>query len=186
MKRLLDIAASLPALVILLPVMAAVAVAIRLDSSGPALFWTQRFGRNGVLFSMPKFRTMQVGTPQLPTHLLTDGKSRLTRIGPFLRRTSLDELPQLWSVLTGEMSLVGPRPALFNQDDLMAMRRESGIDRLRPGRTGWAQVNGRDELDLQEKVAFEAEYLQRRSLTFDLRILLLTVKRVFGGEGVAH
>ncbi len=186
MKRLFDITVSLAAMIVLAPLILAVAVAIRLDSPGPAIFRSQRFGRGSRLFEMPKFRTMHVGTPQLPTHLLTDGKTRLTRIGGFLRRSSLDELPQLWSVLKGDMSLVGPRPALFNQDDLMALRREAGIDTLRPGLTGWAQVNGRDELELQQKVAYEADYLQRRSLAFDLRILFLTVARVVRSDGVAH
>lgn len=186
MKRLLDLAVSLPALILLSPVMALVALAIRLDSPGPAVFWSQRFGRNGRLFAMPKFRTMRVGTPQLPTHLLGDGAARLTGIGGFLRRTSLDELPQLYSVLRGHMSLVGPRPALFNQHDLMRMRREAGVVALRPGITGWAQVNGRDELDLAAKVAYEAEYLERSSVGFDCRILWLTVLRVLDRKGIAH
>lgn len=186
MKRLLDIVVSLTALVVLSPVIAAVAIAVRLDSPGPAIFWSQRFGRHSRLFAMPKFRTMRVGTPQLPTHLLADGKSRLTRIGGFLRQSSLDELPQLLCVLKGDMSLVGPRPALFNQEDLMAMRREAGVDRLRPGITGWAQVNGRDELELREKVDYEAEYLRRHTVAFDLRILLLTIARVVKSDGVAH
>lgn len=186
LKRLTDLAIAVPALVLLTPVMALVALAVRLDSRGPALFWSERFGRDGKLFLMPKFRTMPLGTPQLPTHLLANGQVRLTRTGPFLRRTSLDELPQLFSVVKGDMSLVGPRPALFNQDDLMAMRREAGVDALRPGITGWAQVNGRDELDLPEKVAYEAEYLRRQSVLFDLRILALTAIRVLGRKGVAH
>ena len=138
------------------------------------------------MFSMPKFRTMRVGTPQLPTHLLTDGAARVTRIGGFLRRSSLDELPQLWSVVMGEMSLVGPRPALFNQDDLMAMRRAHGIDRLRPGVTGWAQINGRDELELSQKVALEAEYCARASFVFDLRILAATAIKMVRPQGIAH
>jgi len=185
-KRVVDIVISLSALVVTLPIITIVAIAVRLDSPGPAIFWSMRFGRHSRMFAMPKFRTMHVGTPQLPTHLLTDGKSRLTRIGGFLRKTSLDELPQLLSVLKGDMSLVGPRPALFNQHDLMAMRREFGIDALRPGITGWAQVNGRDELELREKVVYEAEYLRRRSVAFDLQILLLTVLQVLKRDGVAH
>ena len=186
MKRVMDLAISAVALLLALPVMALVAAAIRLDSPGPAIFWSQRFGRGGRLFAMPKFRTMKVGTPQLPTHLLGDGTARLTRIGAFLRRSSLDELPQLFSVLLGHMSLVGPRPALFNQQDLMQMRHDAGVDALRPDITGWAQVNGRDALDLAEKVAYEAEYLTRRSLGFDCRILWLTVLRVLDRKGITH
>lgn len=186
MKRLLDVAASLAGLVALSPLMALLALTVRLDSTGPAIFWSQRFGRDGRLFAMPKFRTMTVGAPQLPTHLMTNGSSHLTRLGVFLRRSSLDELPQLWSVLKGDMSLVGPRPALFNQYDLIELRRQTGVSTLRPGITGWAQVNGRDELDLCEKVAFEAEYLDRMSLVFDLRILALTAARVLRSHGIAH
>lgn len=186
MKRLVDIAVSLAALIVLAPVIALVALAVKLDSRGPALFWSQRYGRGGTLFAMPKFRTMRVGTPQLPTHLLTDGRSHLTGIGGFLRKSSLDELPQLWSVLKGDMSLVGPRPALFNQDDLMQLRHKCGVAGLRPGITGWAQVNGRDELSIDTKVAFDREYLQRQSLTFDAKILAMTVERVIASKDVAH
>ena len=186
MKRVLDVAASLAGLIVLAPLMALIAVAVRLNSPGPAIFWSQRFGQNGRLFPMPKFRTMRTGTPQLPTHLMIKGRAHLTGLGPFLRRSSLDELPQLWSVLKGDMSLVGPRPALFNQDDLMELRRNAGVSALRPGITGWAQVNGRDELDLSGKVAYEAEYLQRMSLALDVRILTLTVARVIGSRGIAH
>jgi len=186
LKRGFDLVVALAALIVLAPLLAAVALAVRLDSPGPAIFWSQRVGRDEKLFSMPKFRTMRVGTPQLPTHLLTDGAARLTGIGGFLRRTSLDELPQLWSVLTGAMSLVGPRPALFNQDDLLALRRAAGVDALRPGITGWAQVNGRDELDLEQKVALEAEYRARAGLLFDLRILFVTAAQVLRPRGIAH
>lgn len=186
MSRLFDIAASLVGLIVLLPVMALVALAIRLDSEGPALFWSQRFGADSQLFSMPKFRTMRVGTAVIPTHLMADGRSSLTRIGGFLRRTSLDELPQLWSVLRGDMSLVGPRPALFNQVDLMDMRRDAGVDILRPGITGWAQINGRDELSLMDKVARESEYLKRRSFAFDLRIIVMTLCYVLDGREIVH
>ncbi len=135
---------------------------------------------------MPKFRTMRVGTPQLPTHLMPDGKASVTRVGAFLRRTSIDELPQFWSVLVGDMALVGPRPALFNQQDLMALRKDAGVDALRPGITGWAQINGRDALPLPEKVALEQVYLERRSLAFDIRILLGTVSYVFSHKGITH
>lgn len=186
MKRLVDFAVSLSGLIVLAPVIALLALAVKLDSPGPAFFWSQRFGRNGTLFRMPKFRTMRVGTPQLPTHLLTDGRSHLTGIGGVLRKTSLDELPQLWSVLVGHMSLVGPRPALFNQHDLMQLRHNCGVSALRPGITGWAQVNGRDELSVSAKVAFECEYLQRKSLMFDLKIIFLTADRVIASKDVAH
>jgi O-antigen biosynthesis protein WbqP len=185
-KRAFDILVSLAALVALLPLLALVALAVRLDSAGPAIFWSQRFGPDGELFAMPKFRTMRVGTPQLATHLLADAHSHLTRIGGFLRRSSLDELPQLWSVLKGDMSLIGPRPALFNQLDLMDLRRAAGVDGLRPGITGWAQVNGRDDLELPEKVAYEAEYARRKSLGFDLWIIALTVARLVRSRGIAH
>lgn len=184
LKRAVDLlAASLGLIVLALP-LALIALWVRLDSPGPALHWSQRFGAHGVLFAMPKFRSMKLGTPQVATHLLTDGADRVTRAGRILRRTSLDELPQLLCVLRGEMSLVGPRPALFNQHDLMELRRAAGVDRLRPGITGWAQVNGRDELALEEKVAFEAEYLARQSFVFDLLIILRTFIR--GSHGVAH
>lgn len=184
LKRSFDIAASLTGLLLLALPMVAIALWVRLDSPGASLHWSQRFGAGGRLFAMPKFRTMRIGTPQLPTHLLQDGRNRVTRAGRFLRRTSLDELPQLWSVLMGDMSLVGPRPALFNQEDLMDLRRQAGVDHLRPGITGWAQVNGRDELPLPQKVAFERQYLERQCFLFDLNIILLTLLR--GQQGIAH
>lgn len=186
LKRGFDLVVATVALLVLAPLLTAVALAVRLDSPGPIIFWSQRIGRDSRLFGMPKFRTMQVGTPQLPTHLLIDGAARLTGIGGFLRRTSLDELPQLCSVITGQMSLVGPRPALFNQDDLMALRHEHGIDRIRPGVTGWAQINGRDELNIPDKVALEVEYLRRAGFLFDLWILAATAIRVLRPQGVAH
>jgi O-antigen biosynthesis protein WbqP len=185
-KRLADFIISFSALVLLTPCFALIALAVRLDSPGPALYWSRRFGRNGTIFLMPKFRTMRVGTPQLPTHLLRDGQSHLTGIGGVLRKTSLDELPQLWSVLIGNMSLVGPRPALFNQHDLMELRFKSGVAALRPGITGWAQVNGRDELSIAEKVAYESDYLSRKSLYFDFKIMFLTIARVIDSNGVSH
>ncbi|BDI59738.1 sugar transferase [Qipengyuania nanhaisediminis] len=185
-KRLIDIAGSALGLALLAPLMMVVALAVRLDSRGPALFWSQRFGRGGTLFMMPKFRTMQVDTPQLPTHLLRNSGHHLTRIGGILRKTSLDELPQLWSVLVGDMSLVGPRPALFNQHDLIEMREENGSAALRPGITGWAQVNGRDALTLENKVALDGEYLQRRGMLFDMKIIALTIVRVIRSESIAH
>jgi O-antigen biosynthesis protein WbqP len=186
LKRLFDVFVSGAALILLAPVMLLIAAAVRIDSSGPALHWSQRFGRDGRLFVMPKFRTMRLGTPQLPTHLMEDGASRVTGIGSFLRRSSLDELPQLWSVLIGDMSLVGPRPALFNQQDLMEMRHAAGAAQLRPGITGWAQINGRDSLQMQEKVNYDAEYAARQNFVFDLMILFLTLLRVTRREDVIH
>lgn len=186
MKRASDIILALIGLAALLPMGVFIALAIRNDSPGPAIFWSKRFGKDGAIFAMPKFRTMRTDTPQLPTHLLADGSAHLTRLGGFLRRTSIDELPQLWSVLVGDMSLVGPRPALFNQHDLMALRRAHGVDGLRPGITGWAQVNGRDDLDLSQKVRYETDYLARQSLSFDLKILVLTLMRMLDRRGIAH
>jgi O-antigen biosynthesis protein WbqP len=161
-------------------------MAVRLTSKGPALYWSDRVGRNNVIFKMPKFRSMHVGTPALATHLLADARSHLTPIGSFLRMSSLDELPQLWSILVGDMSFVGPRPALFNQQDLIALRTEHGVHTLVPGLTGWAQVNGRDELPIPEKVKLDVAYLQRQSLWFDIRILWLTFVKVLRRDGVSH
>lgn len=158
----------------------AVALAVRLTSPGPAVHWSERVGRNNALFRMPKFRTMREGAPQLATHLFTDVDRWTTPVGRFLRRTSLDETPQLWSVLVGAMSLVGPRPALFNQSDLVALRTEAGVHALRPGLTGWAQVNGRDEIPMARKVALDREYLARHSVAFDLRVMLLTAWKIAG------
>jgi O-antigen biosynthesis protein WbqP len=185
-KRAFDVAAAAAGLVVFSPVLAALALAVRLESPGPALHWSRRVGRDNAIFRMPKFRTMRQGAPDVATHLMTEPDLWVTPLGRFLRRTSLDELPQLWSVMIGEMSLVGPRPALFNQDDLVALRTENGVHRLRPGLTGWAQVNGRDELPIPQKVALDVEYLRRRSFLFDLRILLATVRTAFGGGGVSH
>jgi len=185
-KRALDITAAGLGLVILSPLLLALALAVRLESPGPALHWSKRVGRDNVIFHMPKFRTMRLGTPDVATHLLADPGRWVTPLGRFLRRTSLDELPQLWSVLKGDMSLVGPRPALFNQDDLVALRTAAGVHRLRPGVTGWAQINGRDELPIPEKVKLDADYLQRRSFGFDLRILFVTAWAAVWGRGVSH
>lgn len=186
MKRAIDfIGALLGALVLLAP-MLIIALAVRLTSPGPVLYWSDRIGRRNVVFAMPKFRSMRVDTPAVATHLLKDGKAHLTPIGGFLRRSSLDELPQLWSVLKGDMSIVGPRPALFNQDDLVALRTEGGVDALRPGLTGWAQVNGRDDLSIPEKVALDIEYLRRRSLIFDAKIVWRTVIMVLRRAGISH
>jgi len=185
-KRLFDAAASGAALLLLAIPLLIVAAVVRLTSPGPVLHWSKRVGRNNVLFAMPKFRTMRIDTPQVATHLLEDADRWLTPPGAFLRRASLDELPQLWSVLVGDMSLVGPRPALFNQDDLVALRTAAGVETLRPGVTGWAQINGRDEVSIPEKVALDAEYLRRRSFWLDLTILLATVLPVMTGKGVTR
>jgi O-antigen biosynthesis protein WbqP len=185
-KRLFDIALGLFALVILVVPIVIVALLVRLTSKGPALFWSDRVGQRNRIFRMPKFRSMRVGTPAVATHQLQDPSSYLTPIGAFIRRTSLDELPQLWSILRGDMSFVGPRPALFNQDDLIALRTESGVDRLVPGLTGWAQINGRDELPIPVKVSLDVEYLERQSFAFDLRILWRTFFAVSRGDGVSH
>lgn len=185
-KRLFDIALALLAGGALLLPMLAVALLVRLSSPGPVLYWSDRVGRGNRLFRMPKFRSMRIDTPAVATHLLADPAACLTPVGSFLRRSSLDELPQLWSILAGDMSFVGPRPALFNQDDLIALRTAAGVDRLLPGLTGWAQVNGRDELPIPRKVEFDIEYLRRRSFGFDLRILWLTALKVLARDGVAH
>ncbi len=186
MKRLFDLALGLFASIVLAVPVAIVAVAVRLTSDGPALYWSDRVGRSNRLFKMPKFRSMRIGTPAVATHLLEGPSTYLTPIGSFLRKSSLDELPQLWSILVGDMSFVGPRPALFNQHDLIALRTQRGVDVLVPGLTGWAQVNGRDELPIPEKVKLDIEYLQRQSLVFDLRILWLTFIKVLRRDGVTH
>lgn len=186
MKRLFDLCLGLSAAAILLLPVAVVALAVRLTSKGPALYWSDRVGRDNHIFRMPKFRSMRVGTPAVATHLLQDPDAHLTPIGSFLRKSSLDELPQLWSILRGDMSFVGPRPALFNQDDLIALRTASNVQRLLPGLTGWAQVNGRDELPIPEKVKLDVEYLQRQSLWFDIQILWLTFVKVVRRDGVTH
>ena len=186
MKRLFDLLLALCAAVVLALPVAVVAVAVRLTSAGPALYWSDRVGRGNKIFKMPKFRSMRVGTPAVATHLLADARSHLTPIGSFLRKSSLDELPQLWSILVGDMSFVGPRPALFNQHDLIALRTQHGVHELVPGLTGWAQVNGRDELPIPDKVKLDVEYLQRQSLWFDIRILWLTFVKVLRRDGVSH
>ena len=186
LKRVLDIIVALAGLAVGWPVLLALALAVRLDSAGPALHWSRRVGQGNRLFLMPKFRSMRTDTPDVATHLLEDPQRWVTRIGRVMRRTSLDELPQLWSVLVGDMSLVGPRPALFNQDDLIALRTQAGVDRLRPGVTGWAQVNGRDDLPIPEKVRLDAEYLARGSLAFDLKIVAATLRAALSGRGVSH
>jgi len=186
MKRLFDLVLALFITVFLMLPILVVAIVVRLTSSGPALYWSNRVGRFNAIFRMPKFRTMQIGTPAVATHLLSNTGQYLTPVGSFLRKSSLDELPQLWSILVGDMSFVGPRPALFNQDDLIALRTQYGVDKLVPGLTGWAQVNGRDELSIPIKVQFEMEYLQKQSFWFDIKILGLTFLKVVGRAGVSH
>lgn len=186
MKRTFDLfLAALASVCLLLPVML-VAILVRLTSKGPILYWSDRVGRNNAIFKMPKFRSMQIGTPAVATHLLTSPDSYLTPIGSFLRKSSLDELPQLWSIIKGDMSFVGPRPALFNQHDLIELRTRNGVHKLLPGLTGWAQVNGRDELPIPAKVKLDVDYLQRQSLWFDIRILWLTFVKVLRRDGVSH
>jgi O-antigen biosynthesis protein WbqP len=185
-KRVFDLLLALAAAVIVAGPVLLVAALVRLTSPGPALYWSDRVGRLNTIFKMPKFRSMRVGTPAVATHLLADPNAYLTPIGSFLRKSSLDELPQLWSILAGDMSFVGPRPALFNQQDLIELRTQLGVHELVPGLTGWAQINGRDELPIPEKVKLDAEYLQRQSLWFDIRILWLTFLKVVRRDGVTH
>lgn len=186
MKRLFDLGLAICAGVILLVPVVLVALAVRLTSPGPALYWSERVGRQNRIFRMPKFRSMRIDTPAVATHLLERPERWLTPIGSFLRKSSLDELPQLWSILKGDMSFVGPRPALFNQYDLIALRTERGVHELVPGLTGWAQVNGRDELPIPQKVQLDAEYRVRQSLSFDLKILWMTALKVLMRDGVSH
>tara|TARA_R110000772_G_scaffold18200_2_gene50829 strand:+ start:21 stop:581 length:561 start_codon:yes stop_codon:yes gene_type:complete len=186
MKRVLDlILAFVAVLILLLPIML-VAALVKMTSKGPALYWSDRVGKNNTIFKMPKFRSMKVDTPVIATHLLVDPKSVLTPVGHFLRKSSLDELPQLWSILKGDMSFVGPRPALFNQNDLIALRTDQSVHLLIPGLTGWAQVNGRDELPIPQKVALDVEYLERQSLKMDIKIIWLTFIKVLKKDGVSH
>ena len=186
MKRLLDLTVALVATVFLALPILLIAFAVRLTSPGPALYWSDRIGRHNRIFKMPKFRSMRIDTPAVATHLLENPEQWLTPIGSFLRKSSLDELPQLWSILKGEMSFVGPRPALFNQDDLIALRTEKGVHELTPGLTGWAQVNGRDELPILQKVELDAHYLRHQSLMLDLKILWMTFCKVWTQAGVSH
>ena len=186
MKRMLDLVVTLVALVVFAIPMIFVALAVRFSSRGPVLYWSDRVGRNNVVFAMPKFRTMRVDTPVLATHLLQDPASFLTPIGSFLRKSSLDELPQLWCILIGNMSLVGPRPALHNQHDLLDARTAAGVHALVPGLTGWAQVNGRDEVPMEVKVGYDVEYLTKRSFWLDVKILFLTFWKVVMVKDIAH
>ena len=186
MKRCVDFLLALALLALFAVPWLFIALAVKITSPGPALYWSDRVGRGNKIFRMPKFRTMRVGTPALPTHLLGEPASHVTPIGALLRKSSLDEIPQLWCILKGDMSFVGPRPALFNQADLIQLRTQNGVSELLPGLTGWAQINGRDELPIPEKVRLDAEYLQRRSLWFDLKILWHTAFKVASQDGVAH
>ena len=186
MKRLFDLVLAVVAgFILILPCML-VAIMVRMTSIGPVLYWSDRVGRHNHIFKMPKFRSMRVGTPVLATHLLADPDSHLTPIGSFLRKSSLDELPQLWCILKGDMSFVGPRPALHNQYDLIELRTQNGVHALVPGLTGWAQINGRDELPVPKKVALDIEYFQRKSIGFDIRILFLTAIKVIMRRDVTH
>lgn len=186
LKRVFDVLLAVLLLAAFALPMGLIAIAIRLTSNGPALYWSQRVGRDNAMFSMPKFRTMRVDAPVVATHLMGNPEAFLTPIGSFLRRSSLDELPQLWSILVGDMSFVGPRPALYNQDDLIALRARAGVNRLLPGLTGWAQIHGRDELPIAEKARFDHQYLQTRSFWLDLKIIFITFKRVLGRHGISH
>lgn len=186
MKRLIDLSLALfAALIFALPFLA-MAIAVKLTSTGSILYWSDRVGRNNKIFKMAKFRTMRIDTPAVATHLLPDPKQFLTPIGSFLRKSSLDELPQLWSILKGDMSFVGPRPALFNQDDLIALRTQYGVNKLIPGLTGWAQINGRDELPIPAKVKLDLEYMNNQSIFFDFKIIFLTVLKVLCRDGIQH
>lgn len=185
-KKSFDLVLALIAMPLLLPLIVLVAVLVRLTSPGPALYWSDRVGRHNKIFRMPKFRSMRIDTPAVATHLLQNPDQWLTPIGSFLRKTSLDELPQLWSILKGDMSFVGPRPALFNQHDLIALRTDAGVHELLPGLTGWAQINGRDGLPISDKVKLDIEYLRRHSLVFDLEILWITLLKVLRRDGVSH
>jgi O-antigen biosynthesis protein WbqP len=186
MKRLFDLILGVVCAVLLLLPMFAVAVVVRLTSPGPILYWSDRVGRKNAIFRMPKFRSMKINTPAVATHLLPNPDSFLTPVGSFLRKSSLDELPQLWSILNGDMSFVGPRPALFNQQDLIELRTRAGVHTLLPGLTGWAQINGRDELPIPQKVALDIEYLQKMSLSFDIKIIFLTALKVLKRDNVMH
>ena len=185
-KRFFDLFLALLATIVLIMPILLVALLVRLTSRGPVLYWSDRVGHNNKLFKMPKFRSMLVDTPAVATHLLSNPEQYLTPIGSFLRKSSLDELPQLWTIWTGKMSFVGPRPALFNQDDLIELRTQHGVDKLLPGLTGWAQVNGRDDLPVVQKVQLDMWYMNHKSFLMDLKIIVLTIVKVLGRDGVAH
>ena len=186
MRQIIDILIAFGLLVVMIIPMILVYIVIRIDSPGPGLFWSERVGKNNINFMMPKFRTMHAGTASVATHLLDDPKKHLTRIGNILRKASIDELPQLYSILKGQMTFVGPRPALFNQNDLIKLRTINNVQTLSPGVTGWAQINGRDTISIEEKVNFDVEYLKRKSISFDLYIIVLTLLKVLKKEDVSH
>lgn len=186
MKRLVDVIFAIVAGLIFLIPIALTAIAVKLTSKGSVLYWSDRVGQNNILFSMPKFRSMRIDTPAVATHLLKQGQIYLTPIGSFLRKTSLDELPQIWSILVGDMSVVGPRPALFNQYDLVALRTEKGVHCLKPGLTGWAQINGRDDLSIEDKVNLDADYVERMGPLFDIHIIWITAVKVLTRSGISH
>ena len=186
MKRVVDLVVALVAIIILFVPVIIVTILVKISSKGPTIYWSDRVGKNNAIFKMPKFRSMKVDTPVVATHLLANPKSVLTPVGDFLRKSSLDEFPQLWCILKGDMSFVGPRPALFNQDDLITLRTEKGVHKLIPGLTGWAQINGRDELPIPQKVALDVEYLHHQSLWLDIKIIWLTFIKVLKKDGVSH
>lgn len=185
-KRMLDLIICIPTLLIVIIPMILIGLIIRINSSGPAIYWSDRIGYKNQIFSMPKFRSMHINTPTVPTDLLQNPSQYITSVGKFLRESSLDELPQLWSILKGDMSFVGPRPALFNQKDLINLRTEKGIDILTPGLTGWAQVNGRDNISLEKKIELDQEYLEKKSISFDMYVIWLTILKVLSKDGVSH
>jgi O-antigen biosynthesis protein WbqP len=186
MKRIFDLSLVIISGITLIIPIFLIAIAVKITSGGPVLYWSDRVGRSNKIFKMPKFRSMLTDTPDVASHLMQETDDWLTPIGKILRKSSLDELPQIWSVLNGEMSFVGPRPALYNQADLIALREEAGIDKLLPGITGWAQINGRDELNIEEKVLFDKEYLYKKSIFLDLKIILLTFIRIIKSDGIKH
>ena len=185
-KRIFDLILGMLLLMLLISPMLVIGVLVLLTSNGPSIYWSDRVGKENLIFKMPKFRSMLIETPNVASHLLVNPDRYLTSIGGFLRSSSLDELPQLFSILKGDMSFVGPRPALFNQEDLIASRTEKGVSQLLPGITGWAQINGRDHLSIKDKVRLDEEYLYRKSFWFDLSILYKTAKRVIGSKGISH
>jgi O-antigen biosynthesis protein WbqP len=186
MKRVFDFSVALAALVVFSCPIFVIALLVKLTSKGPAIYWSDRVGQYNAIFRMPKFRTMRTDTPAVATHLLNNPQQFLTPIGSFLRKSSFDELPQLWSIVKGDMSFVGPRPALFNQNDLISLRTAYGVEKLKPGLTGWAQINGRDELPIPRKVELDVEYMKRRSFAFDIEIIFLTFIKVLRKDGVTH
>jgi len=186
MKRLFDLCLAVFVLLFLFFPILLVALIVKITSTGPILYWSSRIGHHNKIFKMPKFRTMRINTPVVATHLLPNPSQYLTPVGSFLRKSSLDELPQLWSIINGDMSFVGPRPALFNQEDLIALRTQYGVDKLVPGLTGWAQVNGRDELPIPDKVKLDVEYLHQQSFWIDVKIILLTFVKVMKSDGIQH